>query len=135
MSASAEQGSCRSLNARSDNQSRRTIREMPMPKAVLVVRATVADPAKREAFDRWYHEEHLPQAMAVFAAEAGWRGWSETDPAVHQATDRFADRAALARAIAPDNFKPLIDEFDRVWPGITRSREILTWAQELGQAM
>ena len=33
-----------------------------MPAAVFVVRATVADPAGREAFDTWYSREHLPDA-------------------------------------------------------------------------
>ena len=101
-----------------------------MPKAFLVVRAVIPDANQRAAFDRWYHDEHLPDAMKTFRAEKGWRLWSETDPAVHQATYQFADRAALDRAIAPDNFKPLIDEFDRVWPAIKRSREILTLAEE-----
>jgi hypothetical protein len=29
--------------------------------ALFFVRAEVADPSDREAFDRWYQEEHLPQ--------------------------------------------------------------------------
>jgi hypothetical protein len=101
-----------------------------MPKCFLVVRATVTDPARRAAFDRWYRDEHLPQALVVFRAEKGWRFWSETNPAVHQATYQFADRAALDRATAPGNFKPLVEEFDRVFPGVTRTREILTLAEE-----
>lgn len=40
-----------------------------MLKAFLVVRATVADPARRAAFDEWYGREHLPQAMEAFGAE------------------------------------------------------------------
>ena len=102
-----------------------------MAKAFLVVRATIPDVAKRAAFDRWYHDEHLPQAMVAFGAEKSWRFWSETDPAVHQATYQFADRAALNRGTAPETFKPLIDEFDRCWPGIKRNREILTLAEEI----
>src|SRR5262245_60552561 len=101
-----------------------------MPKSFLVVRATVADASKRAAFDRWYRDEHLPQAMEVFRAEKGWRFWSETDPAVHQATYQFADRAALDRATAPNNFKPLIDEFNRVFPDVPRTREILSLVDE-----
>jgi hypothetical protein len=101
-----------------------------MAKTFLVVRATVADPGRRAAFDRWYRDEHLPQAMEVFRAEKGWRFWSETDPAIHQATYQFDDRAALDRAIAPDNFKPLIDEFDRNFPEVTRKREIFTLVDE-----
>ena len=33
-----------------------------MPSAYFVVRATVTDPARRAAFDKWYAKEHLPDA-------------------------------------------------------------------------
>ena len=33
-----------------------------MAKAYFVVRVTVADPARRKAFDKWYQTEHLPDA-------------------------------------------------------------------------
>jgi hypothetical protein len=104
--------------------------ELVMPKCFFVVRATVSDPAQRAAFDRWYRDEHLSQAIAAFGAEKGWRCWSETDPSVHQAFYQFADRAALDRGTAPDILKPLIAEFDRAFPGVTRSREILVLAEE-----
>ena len=39
-----------------------------MSAAVFVVRATVSDPAKREAFGTWYSREHLPDAMKSFGA-------------------------------------------------------------------
>ena len=73
-----------------------------MPIAVFVVRATVSDASKRQAFDAWYSREHLPDAVKSFGAEKAWRFWSETDPAVHQATYQFADRAALDRRTAHD---------------------------------
>lgn len=101
-----------------------------MPKCFFVVRASVADPARRTAFDAWYHQEHLPQAMAAFGAEKGWRFWSETDPAVHQATYQFADKAAVDRIQGSAKMKALIAEFDRVWPGIPRTREVFTLAEE-----
>lgn len=101
-----------------------------MPKCFFVVRATVSDPNQRAAFDRWYRDEHLPQAMQAFAAEKGWRFWSDSDPAVHQASYRFADRATLDRAIDAPSMKTLIAEFDRAWPGIPRSREVFTLAEE-----
>ncbi len=101
-----------------------------MPKALFVVRATIADPTRRVAFDRWYRDEHLPQALVAFAAEKGWRSWSETDPAVHQATYRFADRAALDRAVNSAGMTALIAEFDRAWPGIPRTREVFTLVEE-----
>jgi hypothetical protein len=48
--------------------------------ALFIVRAVVADSGEREAFDRWYEQEHLPQAAAAFQAVRAWRGWSEVDP-------------------------------------------------------
>jgi hypothetical protein len=101
-----------------------------MPKSFLVVRATISDPAKRAAFDDWYRGEHLPQAMDTFRCEKGWRFWSETDPSAHQATYRFADRAAVDRALGSDGMKALIAEFDRCWPGISRTREVFTLVEE-----
>lgn len=47
-----------------------------MPQAYFVVRATVADPAKRAAFDAWYSREHMPDAVKSFGAEKAWRFWS-----------------------------------------------------------
>ena len=102
-----------------------------MPKALFTVRATIADPAKRAAFDDWYRNEHLPQAVKAFGAEKAWRVWSATDPSAHQATYQFADRAALDRAVRSDVMKGLVADFDRDWPGIPRTREILTLVEEI----
>ena len=44
-----------------------------MAKAYFVVRATVADPARRKAFDTWYQNEHLPDAAKSFGAKKAWR--------------------------------------------------------------
>ena len=68
-----------------------------MPKCFYVVRATVSDPARRAAFDAWYHTEHLPQAMAAFGAEKGWRFWSETD---HRYTRQPTNSPTGLRSIA-----------------------------------
>jgi hypothetical protein len=103
-----------------------------MPAAFFVVRATVADPAKRMAFDDWYHREHLPDAVKAFGAEKAWRFWSVSDPSLHQATYQFADRAALDRAMSGEVLKTLIAEFDRCWPDVTRTREIMVLAEEWG---
>ena len=102
-----------------------------MPKALFTVRATIADPAKRAAFDDWYRNEHLPQAVKAFGAEKAWRVWSATDPSTHQATYQFADRAALDRAVNSNVMKGLVADFDRDWPGIPRTREILTLVEEI----
>jgi hypothetical protein len=56
-----------------------------MSAAFFVVRATVSDPAKRQAFDEWYHREHLPDAVKAFGVKKAWRFWSVSDPALHQA--------------------------------------------------
>ena len=105
-----------------------------MPAAFFVVRATVADPAKRAAFDKWYHSEHLPDAVKAFGAEKAWRSWSVSDPAVHVASYQFADQAALGRAMSGEALKALVAEFDRCWPDVTRSREIFVLAEEFGAA-
>jgi hypothetical protein len=103
-----------------------------MPSAYFVVRATVADPARRAAFDTWYSKEHLPDAAKAFGARKAWRFWSVSDPALHQATYEFADQAALERAMNSDDMKRLIADFNRDWPGITRTREVLVLAEEYG---
>lgn len=101
-----------------------------MPPAYFVVRATVADPAKRQAFDAWYSREHLPDAVKSFGAEKAWRFWSLTDPSLHQATYQFADKAALERATDGEHMKRLVADFNRDWPDVTRTRELLVLAEE-----
>jgi hypothetical protein len=101
-----------------------------MPRHVFIVRSVVSDPAQRAAFDAWYRDDHLPKAVAAFGAEKAWRSWSTGDPAVHHAGYQFADRAALDRAVGSARMQELIAEFDRDWPQVERSRDILAVAQE-----
>jgi hypothetical protein len=101
-----------------------------MPSAYFVVRATVADPAKRKAFDEWYRTERLPDAARAFGVKKARRFWSLSDPALHVAMYEFADQAALDRAMGEDTLKPLVAEFDRCWPEVTRTREMLVLAEE-----
>ena len=103
-----------------------------MPAAFFVVRATIADPAKRKAFDEWYHREHLPDAVKAFGVEKAWRSWSVSDPAVHVASYQFTDQGALDRAMSGDALKTLVAEFDRCWPEVTRTRELFVLAEEFG---
>ena len=103
-----------------------------MPLHFFVVRATVSDPAKRGAFDAWYSREHMPDAVKAFGAEKAWRFWSVADPAVHQATYQFADKAALDRAMNGGELKRLIADFNRDWPDVTRTRDMLVLAEEYG---
>ena len=101
-----------------------------MPPAYFVVRATVSDPAKRAAFDAWYSREHMPDAVKSFGAQRAWRHWSLTDPSAHQATYQFTDAASLDRATSGEHLKRLVADFDRDWPGIPRTREVLVLAEE-----
>jgi hypothetical protein len=97
-----------------------------------LVRATVSDPAKRAAFDAWYENEHVPDAVKAFGAQKAWRYWSESDPAVHIAQYQFADRAALDHGTRAEVMARLVADFDKNWPGVPRTREIWSLAQERG---
>jgi hypothetical protein len=103
-----------------------------MPHHYFVVRATVPDATKRSAFDAWYSREHMPDAVKTFKAEKAWRFWSLSDPAVHEAVYQFADKASLDRATTGDEMKRLVADFNRDWPDVTRTREILVRAEEFG---
>ena len=103
-----------------------------MPAAFFVVRATVSDPSKRAAFDKWYATEHLPDAIKSFGVSKAWRFWSLSDPSLHQATYQFDDEASLDRMMKGEEIKRLVKDFDRDWPGIQRTRETFVLAQEAG---
>jgi hypothetical protein len=100
-----------------------------MPAAVFIVRAIVSDAAKRQAFDQWYRDVHLPDAVRSFGARKAWRFWSLTDPAVHQAMYQFDGAAALERAVSGEDMKRLISDFNRDWPEVTRTRESFVVAE------
>src|ERR1700712_2533819 len=105
-----------------------------MPHHYFVARATVSDPAKRAAFDTWYSREHMPDAVKTFGAEKAWRFWSVTDPALHQATYQFPDKASLDRATSGEEMKRLGAHFNRCWPDVPRTGEVLVLAEEFGAA-
>ena len=97
--------------------------------ACLMVRAVLADAADRPRFDRWYETEHLPDAVARFGAERGWRAWSRTDPAVHYAFYEFTDLERAQAVLGSPELRTLVAEFDRTWgPRVTRTRGILETA-------
>jgi hypothetical protein len=101
-------------------------------KVMFVVRAAVADPAMRARFDHWYSTDHMPWAVRAFKAEKAWRLWSDSDPSVHVAVYRFADKDRLDAALQSEDFKALVADFDRSWPsGVTRAREVLTVAESV----
>ncbi len=104
-----------------------------MPAAMFVVRATVADAAKREAFDHWYRDVHLPDAVKSFGVRKAWRFWSLTDPAVHQALYQFDDVATMECAVGGDAMQRLIADFNRDWPDVTRTRESFVVAETVSE--
>jgi hypothetical protein len=103
-----------------------------MPAAYFVVRATIADPARRKAFDAWYQDVHLPDATKSFGVKKAWRFWSLSDPAIHQATYQFDDESSLDRAMKGEDLKRLVADFNRDWPEVTRTRDTFVLAQEFG---
>jgi len=104
---------------------------MAMAKAFFLVRAVVAENL-RDKLDHWYSTDHLPWAMKVFKCQKAWRFWSETEAGVHYAVYRFADRAACDAALATDEFKDMVADFNRAFPGVTRTRDIVTLVEERG---
>lgn len=58
-----------------------------------------------------------------------WRFWSLGDPAIHQAVCEFADQVSLDRAMQGDDLERLVADFNRDWPEVTRTREMLVLAQ------
>jgi hypothetical protein len=94
--------------------------------AYLIVRAEVADANDRGAFDTWYRDEHLPDAVKAFGAKRAWRGWSDVDASVHFAFYEFDDLASVRAIASSDAIKGLIAEFDRLWDGkVERTREVV----------
>jgi hypothetical protein len=72
----------------------------------------------------------LPLAMDKFRAEKGWRFWSRSDPSVHYALYQFNDMATLRSALDSPGFKLLIADFDKAWPQVPRSRDLIETVQE-----
>ena len=101
--------------------------------ACFMVRAQVADAAMKDAFDRWYRDEHLPDALKSFRARRAWRGWSAVDPLVHVAWYEFDDLASALAIQGSAELKRLIADFDRAWGDkVTRSRDFVEYNQSLG---
>ena len=97
--------------------------------AYLIVRAEVPE-SDRDAFDRWYADEHLPDAKAALNAAKAFRGWS--DGGAHFAFYVFPDLAAAENATGSEAIEAQIAEFDRVWQGrVVRTRQVVEVAQVL----
>jgi len=102
--------------------------------AYLIVKASVPE-SDRDAFDRWYQEEHLPDAVVAFNARGATRGWSDVEAGVHFAFYEFPTLQA-ANAIADSRaIKALIEEFDLTWKDrVTRTRDVVEIIQNVAGA-
>jgi hypothetical protein len=101
--------------------------------AFFIVRAQVADATLKGDFDRWYQEEHLPDAAKAFNALRAWRGWSDIDASLHYAVYEFKDVADVRAIQGSDALKRLVAEFDRVWGDrVKRNRDIVEVLQTIG---
>jgi hypothetical protein len=69
-------------------------------------------------------------AAKAFGVTKAWRFWSVNDASLHVAMYEFADQAATIG----DALKTLVAQFDRSWPEVTRTREILVLAEEFAVA-
>ena len=101
--------------------------------ACFIVRAEVADVSIKDDFDRWYQDEHLPDALEAFGAQRAWRGWSDVNSNVHYAVYEFENAAAARTIPGSDALARLVVEFDRHWgERVARSREIIEVKQAIG---
>lgn len=102
--------------------------------AIFIVRAQVMDASVKDAFDRWYRDEHLPDAKKAFGAQRAWRGWSAVDPSVHYAVYEFDDIAKLRALPGSAALKSLVAEFDRAWgQKVVRTRDSVDVVQRIGK--
>ena len=98
--------------------------------AWFMVRAQVADASMKEAFERWYRDEHLPDALKAFKARRAWRGWSDVDACVHYAWYEFEDSASANAIVGSAELKRLVADFDRAWGDqVARSRDFIAIVQ------
>jgi len=73
----------------------------------------------------------VPSSISIFKCDKAWRFWSETEPGVHTAVYRFADKGSCDAALGSAEFKELVADFSRTWPeGVTRTRDIVTLVEE-----
>ena len=90
---------------------------------ILIVRAEVPD-AERGAFDTWYQEEHLAEALELFNANRAWRSWSKVEDGVHYAFYMFPDVQAAVAILNPNALKRPSSQFNKAYgERHTRPRE------------
>jgi hypothetical protein len=101
--------------------------------ACFIVRAQVVDLSVKDAFDKWYQDEHLADAVKAFGATGAWRGWSDQDGSVHFAVYEFDDIAKVRAIPGSAALKAMVAEFDKAWgEKVVRVREALKVVQRIG---
>jgi len=98
---------------------------MEANRAYFMVRSVVANEADCAKFDQWYGSHHVPLAMEKFRCEKAWRFWSRVEPSVHYAMYQFRDMGALKERIDSADFKMLVADYDKAWPNVTRTRDLI----------
>ena len=94
--------------------------------ACFMVRAQIAADVVKKDFDRWYGEEHLPDALKTFKAKRAWRAWSALEPSVHYAFYEFESMAAARAIEGSPGLKRLVADFDKAWGNrVARSRDFI----------
>jgi hypothetical protein len=105
--------------------------------SALIARATIADPAKRQAYGDWHSKHVFNEAIKDMSSHgliAARRGWSLTSPEIHISAYWFADEASMKAAVeqvAPKYVEILEKEF----PDVTRTLEQTTTAEEWTKGM
>ena len=96
-----------------------------------LVRARIADGVVKGDFDRWYGDEHMPDALRTFKAKRAWRAWSDVDPSVHYAFYEFDSMAAARSIEGSDGLRRLVADFDGTWGDrVVRSRDFIQTAEK-----
>jgi uncharacterized protein (TIGR02118 family) len=106
---------------------------MGFPEQLFTVRATV-DPEHEEEFNRWYNQEHLPEALELpgCVGAARYRVLEGDGSHQYMATYAFESEAALRAALAGDYFRELVRRYDEaVGSFSTRARTLYTRVHEL----
>lgn len=102
-------------------------------KAVFIVRAQVVDASVKDAFDKWYRDEHLPDAVQTFGAKGAWRGWSDQGALVHYAVYEFENIEQVRALPGSAGLQRLVKDFDEAWgEKVVRERDRVQVVQEIG---
>ena len=95
--------------------------------ALLYVRAVVADPADRAAFDEWYATDHSPMGYRLFKPKRFWRCWSHLDPSVHYAFYEFENAERYDEIVGTPEFEAMVADFTRTWGDrVERDRDVIS---------